>query len=354
MPLNSTVMGSGLVLWDLTRIGNSIYAVTSSGGSTASDGVLWQLPAVGGTPVQLVNLGPNIAGMPSAMVAVGTVLHIFMWDAPRRGAHVTVDTATTTPTPQVLGQPLPNSLPYAPCQALALLPRQACLDPVTGLLVIVGRTGDVLYRTTGGVDVIRDSFRSPYPCAAPRADWGNALAINTDTGAILVGDADRGLEERVCRTGPWRNDVQFLPVAAGTPINGLTYFASGVLYQELPTSTGCRQGNGQFPIHYVNSLPAAGNTGFAITVQTPSKLGWLVLGVNQTRIDLTPFGAPGCFFGASLNVGVPGVSTSTGLQVPVPLPVPLPRGIQLYTQWLLADPVIPFGLVTSDTRWFKT
>jgi hypothetical protein len=74
----------------------------------------------------------------------------------------------------------------------------------------------VLYRTTGGVDVIRDSFRSPYPCAAPRADWGNALAINTDTGAILVGDADRGLEERVCRTGPWRNDVQFLPVAAWT------------------------------------------------------------------------------------------------------------------------------------------
>lgn len=348
-----TSTGMPNFLWDIVRVGNTIYMTRSLGGNTATDGEIWSLPAMGGAPRVYVPIGPTIIGMPMAMVAVGTDLHVFMWDGPnaRRGAHVTVNTALPSPVVVQRGF-LPYSIPYT-CRKLTLLPREAVYDTATGLLVIVGRAAEVLWRTTGGVDVRHDTVVPTLPCVPPFTNWGNALALNTDTGAILVGDADRSFEEKVCTQGVWKANVQVLPVAAGTRIQGLEYFPSGSLYREVARATGCKQSNGMVPCNYINSLPTGGNTRFAITVETSSRMGFLVIGARQTAINLTPVGAPGCWLGASLDLGFPGTATATGLQFTIPIPANLPPGTKAYAQWLLADQVNALGLVTSDTRVIK-
>lgn len=176
--------------WDVARIGGWIYLCRSSGGSTAIDGQIWRLPANGGTAALYVRLGPSVVGMPR-MVAVGSALHVFMWDASSTagGAHVSVNTAVTPPIVTRRGR-----LPFSKwtCRRLAVLPTQACLDPASGLIVIGGRVGDVLWRTTAGVQVRHEMVQQP-PCAPPPTQLGFSLGLNTDTGAPLYGDGDRSL-----------------------------------------------------------------------------------------------------------------------------------------------------------------
>ena len=311
---------------------------------------IWRLPAAGGAPATLYyHLSrAGVAGMPTTMVAVGTDLHVFMWYASTAtaGEHVSVSTATAAPTLTRRGR-----LPFTTantCSRIPVLPVEGSYDPRSGLIVLGGRSADVVWRMPTGVTV-RHDVATPGGCPATRSNLSYALSVNTDTGAVLLGDGAGTLEEKICLDGTWRNNVQ--TVLANAFVMSLDYFASGSLYRR--TGGGCRQTNGQIPCNYVRSLPTRGNTNFALTVQTTSGSGLFAIGATQVNLSLGAL-APGCVIGPALHfIGV-GTPTATGLRsATFTIPPGLPPGAFAYVQWAVPDPINPLGWVFSDTRYIK-
>jgi hypothetical protein len=348
-----TTSGTGPVSgWDFTRIGKWIYFSRSMGGngSLTKDAEIYRLPATGGAATRYFHLSKaGVRGMPMAMVAVGTDLHVFMWFGPTtlNAAHVSI---STVGAPKMTRR---GRLPFSKAFTgkIGVLSREASYDARTGLIVIGFRTSDVLWRTPSGVTVRHDPVNVG-PLKS-KTDWGESLAVNTDTGAVLFGDYNGGFEEKVCLNGPWHKNVQSLPGLPGnTRIAGLEYVPSGSLYRE--TGSGCKQTNRRIPCNYLSNLPIPGNT-LSFTVETSSQSGWFVIGTTQPNFPLAQLGAPGCFLGPSLDFVVPvSTRTATGLRFgPLTIPASTPKGAQAYVQFVLRNPANPLGVVTSDTRLIK-
>jgi hypothetical protein len=346
--LGATKYVSGVWPRDLTRIGKWIYFTRSSGGSGSSvtNAEIFRLPATGGTPASYFHLSKaGIKGMPNVLCAVGTDVHVFMWNGPTTTGpdHVSVSTAGT-PVMTKRGY-LPFSKAFT-CRKLGVLPREAEYDVRTGMIIIGTRTADVLYRLPNGTQVRHDVIVRG--CLTNRSNWGESLGLNSDTGALLLGDMLGGIEERKCLDGTWKHNVQTIPTR--TRVSSLSYVMSGSLYRR--TGAGCAQSNGQIACNYVAGLPTRGNTRFALTVDTPSRLGFLVIGATQPNIKLGLL-APGCIIGPDLGFLGAAQTTATGLRVAFTIPRTVPSGAFAYVQWAVRDNKNPLGYVFSDTRYIR-
>lgn len=349
--LNTTGIATGEVPWAMTRIGAWIYVTASTGGSSSTRGRIFRIAAQGGAPAVYLPIGStyrgSFAGMPTAVAAVGSVLHIFLWDTTSRTApkHLWVDTAAKTP--KLAGFPKWPLGKARTCKTLPVLPTQAHYDPHTKLLVIGARLGDLLWRTVSGVTV-RHVIVVKMGCNPPRNTWGQSMGFDSDTGRILYGTAARQMDEALCPEGSWQRNVTQIGVSSLTPINGIEYVPSGSLYRQ--GTPGCAQSNGKRPCNHATGLPMPGNRRFGIGVQTTSRAGFLILGAKTLRVGLGGIGAPGCTLGVSPVLVLPATATSTGLHIGLPLPSSLRKGAPIYTQWVLADRVNKLGLIVSDVR----
>ena len=344
----------------ITCIGQTIYASGGSPGpGTANDNLIWRVPFKGGQPSIYVRHGRAhggpAKGIGGPLVAVGTTLHTFMWEARGSGGeHWAIDTAKTPPTVRRVGGLMPFSKRYT-CSKIPLLPVGASYDANSfvksgGVFVIGGRIGDVLWRTPSGQNV-RHIFVPAKACSTTRTDLLNSLGVNTDTGAILAGDSNRELEELVCDGGPWRLNAQTLPVAANSSINSLEYCPRGASYRKV--GNGCKLATGQIPCNYVASLPYAGNGSFAVTLTPSNNPGIVILGGRLLNINLGSFGAPGCWIGPQADILVPARATTIGLTAAIPIPKALSK-LTLWMQWIQVDlKANSLGLVVSDTRILK-
>ena len=180
----------------------------------------------------------------------------------------------------------------------------------------------------------------------------DAVAVNTNTGTVGIGDRSGHYEELRSDGGLFKNTFITMPapVTITTRVSNLAYLKADANY--LPTGPGCKQASGVFPCNYVSSLPAKGNPSFTVTLEGVTKRAVLIIGTNKnkTPFDMKLYGARGCFVYQSLDILLPGMLTPTGASVG-PLAIPRTnRDITLYTQWLLTDSVNALGVVASDGR----
>jgi hypothetical protein len=90
------------------------------------------------------------------------------------------------------------------------------------------------------------------------------------------------------------------------------------------------------------------------TVQNRPAFLWLglsrdFLGSLSLPLDLTPFGAPGCFLLQDLQLVLPAMTNSRGVAgVPLLTTAQLTGLPPLYCQWMIPDPGNPLGLVWSN------
>jgi hypothetical protein len=332
----------------LVSLGGTIYfAGTAAVGSSGTSALLLSMPAKGGAVKLYVDVGKaGSMGLGNALTAVGNILHFFTFDstATTTGAseHWTIDTSATVPTAVRVGAlPMSKQLPTSHFGVV-----QADYDAVSKLLVVGGVFGDVVWRTPAGKDVRH------VVAGGTTVNYIDAVAVNTDTGTVGIGDRS-GHYEELRGDGTLFKDTYITlpaPITAATRVSNLAYMGGAAKY--LPTGPGCKQASGATPCNYVNSLPAKGNAAFTITLEAVTKRALLVVGLtrNTTPFDMRAMGAPRCYLYQSLEVLVPGTITSTGATVG-PLAIPrLSPDVTVFTQWLLTDSVNAMGVVVSDGR----
>jgi len=347
--LNTTVSGVSSVA-ALVVIGGTIYfpGATTSGGTTGTSAVLMSMPAKGGKVSLYVDVGKaGSTGLGNALTAVGTTLHYFTFDSSAsttaNSQHWTVDTTATTPKAVKVAD-MPDSKRISGAHFGVV---QADYDPINKLLVIAGVHRDVLWRTPAGKDIRHITTGS-----ATVTDFLDGLALNTDTGAVGIGDRTGHYEELRCDGAVFMDDFITMPapITNTTRLSNMAYVSGKAKY--LSTGPGCKQASGKTPCNYVSNLPAKGNK-VIFTLQAVTKRAILVVGVkkNATPFDMGVMGAPGCFLYQTLDFLIPATKlTATGAEVgPIKIPTTAPNST-VFTQWLLTDSVNPMGVVVSDGR----
>jgi hypothetical protein len=345
------------VLWDIERIGPWIYMSTSSSGNNAYDGIVWRLSAAAPTGFsRWAQLGSNgVQGLPHALVAVGRELHVFMWNSTTLtgGRHVSLDTGQAVPSIAPHGS-LPQSS-YRCGSALPVLPTDAVYDEHVRQIIICGRMADLVWRTPQGAHVRQRSLGGPLTCAPPQSRWLESMALDTDTGSLFCGSADRDLHEQLAHdANSVLSAMQFSTLPTGTYVRAMEYIATGSRYRRF--SPGCPDGNAEIPCSYVTSPPSSPNPRFELCVRSSSSIAVLMLSTLRmpNPVPLGQVGAPGCSLGISPIWFIPTTTPASGgrggLMLKLPLPSALPSPIGLHTQWLVPSMTNSLGLVFSDTR----
>jgi hypothetical protein len=336
----------------ITRVGDTIY-FTSSGlfsiGEFA-DCRVWRLPAAGGTPVQLVDLaGAGAPGTGGPIVAVGSDLHVFPYLATVGGAaaehwRIAIPSGVATRVGT-----LPSSLRLGnPGRAFAA--SDAAFDPRTGLIVLAGVTGEVLWRSPGGVDQRHRALPGRINMNSASEFWG-AVAIDTDTGGLVFGDKERHLEFLHGREGRFYLNAMPLFMPSWAWIVGMGYVPAGPrCAPEGPD--GCPEAGGGWPCGYVSERPAAGSPTFALTLESAATQAILLLGAQNTSwagsslpLDLAPLGAPNCWLGTAVDVAIPALGPDPRVGIALPA-----IAMTAFAQWLVLDPANPLGIALSEAR----
>ena len=321
---------------DVVRLGRWIYVAVASGGNTATDSAIWRLPADGGKPHPFVRLGADMGdftarGIGSNLVAVGTTLHVLMFDArgPQGAEHWAISTNSLPPRVWRVGF-FPKTRGF--CKGRNLLVVQAKYDPVQDLIVIAGRFGDLLWRRPDGRDVLHRSVEaSTRGCAEfPRARWINAMAVNTDTGSVVLGDWNRSVRELHCRFGARLRTSMRLPLPAGTPFNGLTYVPLGAT-RVVPVEASARRSPDFHACMDAAVMPLPSNLGFEAWSRSPWFAGLIV--ETAKPVSLVRVGADRARF-LCLAADFTGGSLR---RVHLPVPYAL-TGTSLRCTWLAWDP----------------
>ena len=343
------------------RLKDTIYlSAGTAGNGSAHDATLFQLPAKGGKPGVALALGKNCTPTPGPgngtggpIIAMGTTLHWFMWfgKATNGVEHWAVD---TTQTPHV-AKKVGNLPALAKRCSLPFLPVGICFDQASflkagGAMVIGSRTGDALWRDTSGNNLLHSA--PPGQSTLPYTDLTESIAVNTDTGAVLMGDWNGTMEELTCgQHGTWKLNVQALNMSSGAWVQALKYIPAGSTYRK--NSNGCPHPNQVYPCSYLNSLPVPGNLDFQLTLESPGIFAVVLFGLTSSSKNLGGWGAPGCWLHPSLATGVilPGTGQKGGFALKAPIPATMQRGWFAHVQWLVTDPKAnALGLVVSDSR----
>ena len=327
-------------------IGSAVFA------PTARDAQILRIARADGAVTTVAKFGAQFRagganGVGTSLALIGTTLHAFTFDS-RAPAQPNEHWAISTDGKSVKKI---GSLPASKRDAnRGFATSSALKDPRSGNLILVGRWGELLWRTPAGKNVSHEIWPGKLTFNFTKM-WRSAT-VNTDTLALAFGDHDIAVDERRCNGAspkdPFINNVVkgIQPTAGIMTIASLAYIPRFARY--IPIADGCRGSDQAVPCSYVSSLPSSGNQNFAFTLSTSSKVVALMLGA-KAKIDLAPFGAPGCVANVMPSVVLPVLTTTSKVRVPMPLP----KGLRLdtHTQWFALDTKANrMGVVVSDAR----
>jgi hypothetical protein len=301
---------------------------------------------------------PGARGIGTAMLRIGTVLHAFTFDS--RGENVAQSVypinqhwaiSTTTPaTYTQVGQDLPYSNRFT---LRGYATTGVTVDMATGNLVVIGRWGELLMRTTAGVNVGNEQWPGNLVFnGSQNTELPRGIALNTDTGAIALGDHDSAsIDERRCAGAPFLNNVATTvrPSVGTFTVAAMTYVPTN--NRAIPAGHGCNDSTGSVPCSYIASPPAPGNSRFAFTLMTKANLATLFVGTRLTMpFDFGPLGAPGCQAYVFPHAVHPVTTRISPASFAIGVP-PGARKVSFLAQWLVFDPKAnPLGLTLSDAR----
>jgi hypothetical protein len=370
--LLNTTATAGSNVAELAVVGSRLYFCTSNAGVV---GVLQSVP-VGGGPVSMdLDLATvGALGLANAVAAIGTKVFVATFNSSPANTAVTpgelveFDTATNTGR-LVMSLPAGGFAPNGnPWNTGIVNMEQHPLQP--NLLALCGVYGDLLYvdpvagvvtqaiwtglRNAGGNALASGSVNS-FSFDPVSQDW----IIGTRYGSIEHWVLAQQAELKITGIGSSATTTQ-------NNITGLDYEPhAGAAGADVTYGAGCGGNGGWTPTDSAFGPPFSGNSSFRLAVfsANPGDLVVLLMDFQNTvfgsfllPLDLTSFGAPGCFLrtgGAASSLVITTGSGAGGGQAIVPLPIPPGMtGLVLYRQWieLQMTPTNALGAVVSNAR----
>ncbi len=353
--LNTSALAGGN-LAQIVPVGSKLYFTTQD--SSNKGGVLQSVPAAGGSPTTLMNLGTSSL-WPSGNLANGVA-----------GFAGKIYVATWGVNPVILSY----NISTKKLTTFAKLPRSKVLNtylyPVnlyagvvggTLTLAVCGLYGDLVTynlitkKVTGHFVAGNDPSRS----TVLKYNYSNSFAWNPDTGDWGIGSRDGALDivVPVGKGHAFQRAVDKVgsnPTVTSNSVNGLAYVPAGAKGY-APYGAGC-SGNTQFtPTSGGFGVAKQGvsNFSFGVGSATNGLPALLLVGTAPLAADLGSAGAPGCFLRQNNLFILPTVTAGpkAGLGQAF-IPIPLPKvSATLYTQWGIVDASAnSLKLIFSDGR----
>ncbi len=339
--LNSSALAGGN-LAQIVPLGSTLYFTTQD--SANKGGVLQSVPASGGKPTTLVNLGTSslwpTGNLANAVAGFGNQVFIGTWSANP------VILAYNTSTKKL--------------SKFLTLPRSKVLNtyfyPVnmqTGViggkltLAVCGLYGDLAYFNllTGKLIAHYVAGNDPSRSTLTKYNYSNSFVFNADMGDWAIGTRD-GAMDIVAPTGKGQVFQRAVDKLGSDPkillnsVNGIAYMPAKTKGY-APYGGGCAGNTNFTPTSSGFGIAKQGSTNFSFGVGSAAHKvpALLLVGTAPLALDLTAAGAPGCFLRQNNIFILPTLTAGTkaGLGQAF-IPIPLPNvSATLYTQWGIVD-----------------
>lgn len=335
--------------------GSSVFA------NNATDAQIVRVDLMDGSVAMHAQFGktfmPNGAsGSAAAMVRIHDTLHVFTFDARPNPAqpneHWTVTTAMSPKVTKLPDLPLSKRVPRGFASSGALL------DPRSNNIIVVGRWGELLWRSPTGADISYEQWPGDLLLGTEtgRSQMWRAAAVNMDTYALAFGDHEgASIDERRCNgadpADPFVDNVcKPLRFSDGVyTVSALLHLPSGKMNSYLPVGDGCRGSQDAVPCSYLMSSPVSPNPAFGFTLKTKADHALLLMGLPM-NFRLHRFGALDCVLRVNPCLATRTLATVTNDLAEVKFPIPAGLRLRVMTQWVIVDPKNFFKPTLSEAR----